>query len=187
MENWMINKESERKELLNDIVEIEFDMLQRLKTDKPLMCKEMPETFRPIRWVSHFVLSQETLESYLEDLQKAKVEGRNFLAEKYARMYNEIPPLKTNPVIGDIVKLENRWIGELSEKYPLIFKEESSDFNVYLPSELETYSDKTLELYFRDVSKAEKEGRNLAEERYTKLFQQMGYNSIAEVEEKAKK
>jgi len=52
--------------------------------------------------------------------------------------------------------------------------------------ETPTYSDKTLKLYFDDVSKAEKEGRNLAEERYTLLFQQMGFSSIAEIEEKAK-
>ena len=52
--------------------------------------------------------------------------------------------------------------------------------------ETPTYSDKTLKLYFDDISKAEKEGRNLAEERYTLLFQQMGFSSIAEIEEKAK-
>ena len=183
----MTDKKGTREELLNSIIKIELDMFQRVRTAEPDLYQDSPEAFKVMREMAHSVLSDITLGSYLEDLQKAKNIGRNLITEKRARMDNKIPPLKTNPVIGDIVKLENRWIGELSEKYPLIFKEESSDFNVYLPSELETYSDKTLELYFRDVSKAEKEGRNLAEERYTKLFQQMSYNSIAEVEEKARK
>ncbi|HUV59442.1 MAG TPA: DUF4125 family protein [Desulfatiglandales bacterium] len=74
---------------------------------------------------------------------------------------------------------------ELSEKYPHTFKDEAG-FKVYLSSELETYSDKTLELYFEDISKVEEEGRNLAEDQYTMLFQQIGYGSIAEVERKAR-
>lgn len=131
--------------------------------------------------MTHSVLSTETLESYLGDLNKAKVVSRNLLTEKYARMDNKIPPLKTNPTIDNVVKIEERWMKELSEKYPHTFKVGTS-FKAYLSSELETYSDKTLTLYFKDVSKAEKEGRNLAEERYTMLFKQTGYGSIAEVE-----
>ena len=41
-----------------------------------------------------------------------------------------------------------------------------------------------MELYFEDISKADKEGRNLAEERYTRMFQRIGYSSIAEAEKK---
>ena len=176
-------EKTERKRLLlNDIIEIELDMFQRVRTAEPSLCQERPETFKEMRWMTHSILSTETLESYLEDLQKAKAEGRNLLTEKYARMQNVIPPLKANPVIEDIVRIEAGCMKELSEKYPRTFKGVSG-FEVYLHSELETYSDKTLELYFSDVSKAEKEGRNLAEERYTMLFQQIGYGSIAEVEE----
>ena len=183
----MTNKKREHKELVNNIIEIELDMFQRVRTAEPSLCKDQPETFKAMRGMTHSVLSTETLESYLDDLQKAKAKGRNLLTEKYARMDNRIPPLKTNPIIDNIVKLESCWMRELSEKYPHSFKGGSGSFQVYLSSELETYSDETLMLYFEDVSKAQREGRNLAEERYTKLFQQIGYSSIAEVEEKAKK
>ena len=179
-------EKTERKRLLlNDIIEIELDMFQRVRTAEPSLCQERPETFKEMRWMTHSILSTETLESYLEDLQKAQAEGRNLLTEKYARMQNIIPALKANPVIEDIVRIEARWMKELSEKYPRTFKGEPG-FEIYLHSELETYSDKTLELYFSDVFKAEKEERNLAEERYTMLFQQIGYGSIAEAEQKAK-
>ena len=181
----MTNKQRDRKELLNHIIEIELDMFERVRTAEPSLCKDRPETFRTMRAMTHSVLSTETLESYLEDLHMAKAKGRNLLTEKYARMDDRIPPLKTNPIIDDIVKIEYRWMKELSEKYPHTFKGGLGS-KVYLSSELETYSDKTLELYFGDVSKAEIEGRSLAEERYTMLFQQIGYSSIAEVERKAR-
>ena len=180
----MTNEKENRKELLNNIIEIELHMFKQVRTSEPSLCKDRPETFKVMRRMTHSVLSTETLESYLGDLQKAKAEGRNLLTEKYARMDNRIPPLKTNRLIDDIVKLEGWWMRELSQKYPQSFKGESGGFELYLSSELETYSDETLKLYFGDVSRAEKEGRNLAEERYTKLAQQIGYGSIDEMERK---
>lgn len=181
----MTNEKRNRQELSKSIIEIEFDMFERVRTAEPSLCKDRPETFKVMRGMTHSGLSTETLKSYLEDLHKAKAEGRNLLTEKYARMDNRIPPLKTNPIIDDIVEIEAHWMKELSEKYPYTFKGEPT-FKIYISSELETYSDKTLELYFADVSKAEKEGRNLAEEQYTMLFQQIGYSSITEVEKKAR-
>ncbi|MDY7019650.1 MAG: DUF4125 family protein [Chloroflexota bacterium] len=181
----MTSQKRERKELLDGIIEIELDMFNRVRTAEPSLCQERPETFKAMRWMTHSVLSTGTLESYLGDLQKADTEGRNLLTEKYARMQNIIPLLKTNPIIEDIVKVEASWMKELSQKYPRTFKGQYG-FETYLHSELETYSDETLKFYFDDISQAEKEGRNLAEERYTVLFQEIGYGSIAEVEDKAK-
>ena len=57
----------------------------------------------------------------------------------------------------------------------------------YLRSELETYSDRTLELYLRDLTSALDEGINLTAERYTYLFKQLGYNSINDMEHERKK
>ena len=161
-------EEGNRKELLDNIVELESDMFEQLRTSEPSLCKERLEAFRATRRMAHSVLSTRTLESYLEDLRQAKAEERNLLTEKYARMDNKIPPLKLNPIIDDIVEIEARWMEELSRKYPQTFKY-GPGFKIYLSCELETYSDDTLELYFDDVSRAEKEGRNLTEERHTKM------------------
>ncbi len=178
----MTNEKRERKELLNDIIGTELEMFQRVRTAEPSVCQEQPETFKVMREMSHSVLSTETLESYLEDLQEAKVEGRNLLTEKYARMDNLIPPLKVDSAIKDIieniVKTESHWMEEFSAKYPRHFKGQIASFEVYLRGELETYSDKTLGLYFADISRAEKEGINLAEERYNELAKNLGYGSI---------
>jgi hypothetical protein len=172
-----------REEILDSIVESEFDMFERVRTNEPSLCKERPETFRAMRRMAHSVLSTKTLQSYVEDLQKAEAEGRNLLTEKYARMDNRIPPLKLNPIIDDIVEIEARWMEELSRKYPHAVRHRPG-FKIYLSCELETYSDETLELYFGDVSRAEKEGRNLTEERYARMTRQMGYGSIDELEGK---
>ncbi|MFA4916392.1 MAG: DUF4125 family protein [Syntrophales bacterium] len=161
-------KKGKRGKLLENIIEIELDMFQRVRSAGPSLCQESPETFRVMREMTFSVFSMETLKSYLGDLQKAKADDRNLLTEKYARMQNLIPPIKTNPAIKDIVEIEARWMGELTKKYPKSFKAGVSGFEIYLSSELETYSDKTLELYLTDISKAEEEGINLAEKRYTK-------------------
>ena len=183
----MTNEGRERKEVLNNIIEIELDMFQRVRTAETSLCQQRPETFKVMREMTHSALSTETLESYLEDLRKAKAEDKNLLTEKYARIENLIPPLKVASAIKDIieniVKTESHWMKEVSTKYPHCFMGQAGNFEVYLRGELETYSDETLRLYFADISRAKKEGRNLAEERYNKLAEKLGYDSINSMEE----
>ena len=176
-----------QEQLLNDIVSLELRMFMAIEPSTPSVCQEQPEAFKLMRRASYQVLSGETLESYLNDLQEAMDEGRNLIELKYARIDKLITPLSNNPLIGKIVEAEGKWLKELEKKYPLTFTSRA-DFaaGVYLRSELETYSDKTLELYYRDVCKALEEGRNLTAERYTSLFKQTGYNSIDAVENERK-
>ena len=180
------NKSSE--ELLHDIVAIELRMFLTVQTSDPITCQEQPGAFKLTRKAGFHVLSPETLESYINDLQEAMEENRNLIELKYARIDSLITPLTDNPLIEKIVEVEGRWLKELEKKYPLTFRNRS-DFaaGIYLCSELETYSDRTLELYYKDVCKALAEGRNLTAERYTYLFKQIGYNSIDDVERERKK
>lgn len=180
----MAENEEKHKELVNRIIEIELNMFMRVRTAEPAACQERPETFRVMREMNHFFYSDETLQSYLDDLEQALVSGRNLLTEKYARMDDLIPPLKDNHLIAKIVGIEQAWMNELRDKYPLTFKNPAEQFGTYLSSELETYSDKTIELIYRDLTGAKEEGKNLAEERYSHLFKRIGYGSIDEVEEK---
>ncbi|MFO8010077.1 MAG: DUF4125 family protein [Dehalococcoidia bacterium] len=173
-----------REELLKEIVELELDMFNHVRTSEPARCKENPETFRSMRSMTHSVLSTETLGSYLSDLHNARDEGRNLLTLKYARIDRQIPPIKENPAIEIIATVEERWMKELAERYSRVIKGGPA-FRVYLASELETYSDGTLDLYLRDVLEAEKDGRNLAKERFDWLFERIGYGSIDEAERKA--
>ena len=182
----MTSEKRDHQELLNDIIEIELNMFQQVKTVETSLCQERPEAFKIMRGMTHSVLSAETLKSYLEDLRKAKAEGKNLVTGKYARMQNLIPPLKFDPtiknIIENIVKTENYWMKEISAKYPCCLMGQIGNFEVYLRGELETYSDETLRLYFADIAKAEREGRNLAKERYDKLAKNLGYDSIDSME-----
>lgn len=177
---------ADKEALLRRIVEIELGMFERVRVAEPTRCQERPEAFKAMRTMTHSALSAETLAAYLEDLEKALSENRNLMTLKYARMEGKIGPLKENPLIHDIVQTEQRWMSDLARKYPRVVKG-GPGFAPYLSAELETYSDKTLEFYFRDISRAVTEGRNLAEERYDYLFRRIGYGSIAEAEERARK
>lgn len=182
----MPEQQTDKEALLKRIVEIELDMFERVRTAEPTLCRERPEAFRAMRFMTHSALSTDTLASYLGDLEQAQTQGRNLMTLKYARMEGKIPPLKENPLIGPIVSAEQRWMSELAERYPHVIRG-GPGFAPYLSAELETYSDKTLEYYFRDVSQAAAEGRNLARERYDYLFRRIGYGSIEEAEERARK
>jgi hypothetical protein len=175
------------EELINDIVAIELRMFLTVQTAGPTTCQEQPETFKLMRRAGFHVLSSKTLESYLQDLQEALEDDRNLVTLKYARIDELIPCLNDSHLIGEIVEIEERWLRELEKKYPLTFRSRA-DFaaGIYLRSELETYSNRTLELYLKDLTKALDEGRNLTAERYTYLFKQLGYNSIDDMEQKRK-
>jgi len=174
--------QKKRQKLITDIVERELVMFLQVRTAIPSLCQERPETFRTMREMSHTVLSSDTLASYLKDLKQAEKKGRNLLTEKYARMDNVIPPLSDNPLIGEIVAIEADWMETLKQRYPKTFRGNRTPFEIYLCSELETYSDATLTLYHRDVASALQKGENLAEERYRLLFESLGYDGIDQVE-----
>jgi hypothetical protein len=174
--------EKKRKKLITDIVERELAMFLQVRTSIPSLCQERPETFRTMREMSHTVLAPDTLASYLKDLKSAEKKGRNLLTEKYARMDNIIPPLSDNPLIGEIVAIEADWMEALKHRFPNTFRGDRTPFEIYLCSELETYSDATIALYHRDVSSALKRGDNLTEERYRLLFESLGYTGIDQVE-----
>jgi len=167
-----------RNERLKAIVELEHRMFQKVKTTRPALCMDRPESFRIMREMTHSVLSHETLGSYLADLRKAETEGINLLAEKYARMDNRVRSLKPRPVIDEIVRKEMQWMNELRKEHPWIFENEAEGAEKYLSCELETYSERTLTLFAEHVKQAAKQGRNLARERYRYMFQQLGYDSI---------
>lgn len=168
----------QRERLINKIIDIEWDMLSKVNAANSGNCQERPHAFRLMRWVSHSVLSEKVLESYLDDLQQGVKRGRNFMIEKYARMEEKLPSLNDNPIIAEIVQIEKDWKRKVSQKYPEHFPDSTENFENYFSCELETYSDHTIELYFEVVRTAKAEDRNLVEERYNNLFKKLGYKSI---------
>lgn len=180
-----ICSKEEKDALIDKVIEIEKKMFVAVEAAEPADCQQMLKTFHAMRYMSFAVLSFDTIHSYWEDLQFALKENRNLVKEKYARMDNLIPVFHESEFIEKIVALESKWMKELAAKYPLIIKFDQHFVN-YEHSELETYSDQTLELYWGDLETADQMKVNMCEERYKILYKGMGFNSLEEVEEKAK-
>ncbi len=171
-------------ELIERIVDIEQEMFRTVNSSVHSPCQENLKTFRVMRRMHHSVLPAQVLHSYFDDLHRAQQAGRNFMTEKYARMENRIPPLKQSRFIDDIVNMEMNWMLEVAEKYPGTFSGSGEMFRVYISCELETLSERTLQLLHNAVRKASLEKRNMVEERYNNLFRGFGYKSLADREHK---
>ena len=116
------------------------------------------------------------------------------MTQKYARMDNLILKINTSPLIDTIVAHQCAWQRLMMKKYPGIMSggrplssgEDSvfmTSFETYLRGELETYSDATLELLSSDIEAKQAQGINMAEEIYTNLVQDLGYDSLDEAEQ----
>lgn len=177
--------------LLENILDLEWDMFVRVKSAHPVSCQRSPDRFRTIRKSVFGMWTEDMLSAYLEQLRAAKAQGRNLLTEKYARMDELIPPLTENPLIGTIIKINEKWQRTLQQQYPALFERccrgtdptgDGHNFSVYLCSELETYGDRVIELYYLNVQSAEEQKRNLSEEALLRLVQASGYRDLEQAE-----
>lgn len=176
----------EKKALIDSIVERELAMFLATPNEGgPSVCQTRPQSFRVMRKMNHCTHSVDTLKSYLQDLEEAEKQGRNFMIEKYARMDDRLPPLSSNPLLDTIADAECAFLQEASSRYPHAIKGSGNDmFRNYCRCELETLSDRTLALYAAEIEEARREERNLAEERYNELWKMLGEHSLADYEAK---
>ena len=184
---------SKKSDLIEKILRIELEMFLAVSSFEKARCQESPGAFKLVRGSVFEVWSEDTLGAYLKDLAEAVNAGRNLMAEKYARMDNLIPCLSLNSKIDDILEIEVEWQKSVQRKYPHMLSGSpatghcTANFDVYLRCELETYSDKTIESYFGDILRAKEEGKNLADEKNTRIFQKLGYKSLKQAEEDFRK
>lgn len=96
-------------------------------------------------------------------------------------------------LIDAIVRIKIGWQEEMFRKYPALMRgarpltdaEEDArmtSFETYARGELETYSDRTLELLHADMVAKLDRGINVSEEVYEFLAQESGYASLQEAE-----
>jgi hypothetical protein len=60
------------EELIADILELETEMFLSVPADQPYSCQQNPEGFRLHREAQFSIWLKDTLESYLDDLRRAK-------------------------------------------------------------------------------------------------------------------
>ena len=193
----------DKRELVTKIIQGEWEMFRAVNdqadTD-PLTrnrpsCRDYPEEFRLHRTSKLLAWSKATLESYLEDITRARENGINLMTYKYARMDNLIPCENTSPFIDLITAALMGWQKQFIDAYPAIMTgarglkgpkpgTDWASFENYLRCELETYSEKTLGLLLADIDTMRAEGKSMSEEIYTYLVQEKGYKSLDDAERK---
>lgn len=199
-----------KEALIAKIIDLEWNMFHNVSNiGGKASCQDNPETFKIMRHSQAVSWSEETLESYLNDLSKAQETKRNLLTEKYARMMqhtspseyakieHRLPSLDPEiiPLIDKIVKIVMEWEEELSVKFPNILKRGRPIYSTndsmfvtsvetYLRGELMTYSQRTLELYYQNVLKQQSERINGSEITLLYMVKQYGFNTLAEANEK---
>ena len=185
---------ADREKLIQQIVDSELRMFLSVPADGEYSCRQHPDSFRLHRSVQFSIWSDDTLASYLHDLERADKEKRNLMTVKYARMDDLIPRENFNPLIDAIADIQYQWQTEMFKQYPNVMagarplSEESdtpsrTSFETYLKGELETYSDNTLALLHRDLGALAEKGMNGSKMVYERLVREMGYSSLDEVEE----
>lgn len=183
----MLNKSMDEKKnsLVHKILDIEVDMFRRVPTGEEPSCRAHLENMKLHRRGQFSTWSVETCESYLEDLRRAEQKGVNLMTIKYARMDNLIPPYSDSPLIPQIVDRFVDWQKEMLRDYPNLMRggRDIEDFSNYLRGELETYSDRTLELLRKDVESFAVAEENMSVAVYAYLAGQSGYDSLDAMEQ----
>lgn len=151
-----------KEQLLDDIIEAELAMFLATPNEGGVAsCQERPDVFRVMRKMAHCVHKMEFLRSWLDDLRRAKLDGRNLMLEKYARMDDLLPPISENPLLDRIADMETEFlIDAIPRSNGMIRPESVNGFRRYLRSELETMSDATLAFYAAEIEEAKKAGVN---------------------------
>ncbi len=178
---------------VREILDLEYQMFQTVNTAQRAPCQDDPRGFALYRGAQFSAWSPDTLESYLADLQTARASGRNLLTEKYAHMDGLLPAPAPDALRDQIVRVQRRWQEQLGRRYPKFMararpvgtgggRTTGTSFETYLAGELATYSRCTLSRLHRDTMTYEAAGKNMAEEIYVHLVQQLGYATIQETE-----
>ncbi|MBN1837806.1 MAG: DUF4125 family protein [Spirochaetales bacterium] len=160
-------------------------MFRSVPTDEEPECRRDLEALKLHRRAQFAGWSEATCASYLQDLEQARAAGRNLMTLKYARMDDRIPPLSRNPRIAWIRQRLVDWQREVIARYPKLMRGARTleNFSTYLAAELETYSDRTLELLAGDVESCQRAGENMSLAVYQALARATGHASLEALEE----
>lgn len=204
----ILEAKEEMNPIIEQIVEMEWEMFQNVRnTGGRAACQDDFETFDVMRKSQFLTWDLPLLESYWQDLQEGKAQGRNLVMEKYAYMMESTAPKEYEAIatglpkiseekqamVEQIVAIQVGWREEFAEKYPhlsgqarIIHTSEDTlydiSFETYLRGELKTYSMQTLVLYGRRIVEFVQEQKNMTEEimRYTTAF--YGYKTLEDAE-----
>jgi hypothetical protein len=188
---------TEKDKIIDAILEIELRMFLTVNPVQTSGCQEYPESYKLHRRAQFQPWSEETLGSYLDDLHAAQERGDNLMRRKYARMQGLLPPAESSPVLEETVRLKMDWQRAMFRDFPAVMsgarpltdestRAQMTSFETYARGELETYSERTLNLLYRDLLAMQAAGESLSEMVYDHLVRASGYASLKAAEGKLK-
>ena len=195
----------EKEKIINEIIEKEWKYFSNLNNiGGRADCQDNREDFIIMRKSQWETFNEETLLSYLEDLNSKN----NPLFQKYAQMmkynspeeYEKIKDIlekasdEKTDLVNKIMFIYMEWEKEFFERYPIFSSMgrplySSEDDNIetsietYLRGELLSYSEKTLKLYLNYVIDNKEKNINLAIKNMDNLARMQGFNDSDEVED----
>ena len=195
----------EKEKIIEKILEKEWKYFSNLNNiGGRADCQDNREDFIIMRKSQWETFNEETLLSYLEDLNSKN----NPLFQKYAQMmkynspeeYEKIKDIlekasdEKNDLVNKIMFIYMEWEKEFFERYPIfssmgrpLYSSEDDDIETsietYLRGELLSYSEKTLKLYLNYVIDNKEKNINLAIKNMDNLARMQGFNDSNDVEE----
>ena len=209
-ENVQTSSDDGKRELIESIVSIEWEMFQETKNEGGRAdCQNNYNTFTLMRRSQFMAWNEELLRSYLADLREGERNGRNLVTEKYARMMQSTAPLEyekfkdsleaiddeRRTIAEQVIAIQVGWLEEFVAEYPAlagqiryIHTSEDTPYDTsaetYLRGELDTYSKDTFILYCRYVIGLYKEGKNLNKMIMENTVLQYGYKSLDDAQKR---
>ena len=193
-----------KEKIILEIIELEWDMFSKVNNIGGMApCQEDYKTFKIMRAGQAEAWTELLLQSYYDDRVQAKVQSRNLMTEKYARMmestfleeYKKIAGMlpvvdnRTLDLIERILCINLNWKVKTAEKYPnltkrgrVIYTKDDScyvtSFETYLRGELRTYSPNTIELYYDMTLEYWNRGENIEEIYLLNTVKKYSYDSL---------
>lgn len=197
----------DKKLLIENIIALEWEAFDKVDNEGGRAdCQDDYETFYIMRKSQYLTWNEPLLQSFLEDLKKAKETGWNLISEKYARMMEstckeEYDKLKDRlpfvseekkAVVEQIVAIQVGFMEEFAKEYPkmaenarVIHTSEDTFFRTsyetYLRGELLTYSDETLKLYGQMIVSLARDNKNLAKMIMENTAKMYGYTDLSQI------
>lgn len=194
----------EKEKLIDEILEKEWNYFSNLNNiGGRADCQDNREDFIIMRKAQWLTFNEETLLSYLEDLNSKN----NPLFQKYGQMmkynspkeYEKIKNLLEQPssqkldLVEKIIEIYMKWEEEFFKAYPIFSSmgrplyskqddDEDTSIETYLRGELLSYSEKTLALYLKYILEMKNKNINLAVKNMDNLASMQGFENSQDVE-----
>ncbi len=201
-----------KEKIIESIIELEWPMFREVNWDTRADCQENYPMFVNMRTAQFSAWNGEALSAYREDLRAAEGEGRNLLRDKYIHMMAstdpagylhflpELPPVseEKKQLVEAIWQIMLPQTVELRRKYPnvgklgrpLLSADERNGYasvETYEKGELLTYSEKTLRALLAWIRGQAEAGVSVAAQIQESGILSVGYASMEEAEEDAKR